>query len=186
MDDRPSRLRGKHVELRELTTRDLEQLRAFVNDPEVMRASSVYAPVSDVQQEEWFRATMHRHTAVWFGVEDVRARPAHLVGTCCLVDIDWIGRSAELRVRIGIKELWGSGLGTDACSVLLDFGFDELNLERIGLRVWGSNTRAQRVYEKLGFVVEGRLRRAGFINGVRDDVILMGLLRDEWRAGKSS
>jgi RimJ/RimL family protein N-acetyltransferase len=181
-----SRLHGASVILRELTTADLPVLRSFVNDPEVMRASSVYAPVSDVQQEAWFKSAVASHNAMWFGIEDTRAEAARLVGTCCLVDIDWVGRVAELRIRLGDKDVWNGGLGTDACSVLLNFGFDDLNLERVGLRLWGRNTRAQRVYEKLGFVVEGRLRSAGFINGQRDDVIWMGLLREEWRARRSS
>ena len=175
------RLRGSSTLLRELTTSDLPTLRSFVNDPEVMRASSVYAPISDLQQEAWFRAATGAHNAVWFGIEDVRSEPAKLVGTCCLVEIDWVGRVAELRIRIGEKQVWGDGLGTDACRLLLAFGFDDLNLERIGLRLWGSNARAQHVYERLGFTLEGRLRGAGFVNGVREDVIWMGLLRDEWR-----
>ena len=175
-------LRGEKVVLRALTTRDLEALRAFVNDPEVMRASSVYAPINDRQQEAWWNTVTLGHHAVWFAIEDVRTQSPQLVGTCCLVDIDWVGRAAELRIRIGEKAVWGGGLGSDACAVLLGFGFDELNLERIGLRVWASNTRAQRLYDKLGFVVEGRLRRAAYVNGVTEDVIVMGLLRDEWRA----
>lgn len=175
-----TRLQGAQVRLRELTSRDLETLRQFVNDPEVMRSSSVYAPVSDVQQEAWFRAMVNQHNAVWFGVEALSS--GELVGTCCLVDIDWIGRVAELRIRIGAKHAWGTGMGTEACELLLAFGFQDLNLERIGLRVWGRNTRAQHVYAKLGFSVEGRLRRAGVVQGETDDLVWMGLLRDEWLA----
>lgn len=177
-----TRLRGTHVLLRELTTADQPALRAFVNDPDVMRASSVYAPVSDVQQDSWFKSAMGSHNAHWFGIEDIRTEQPRLVGTCCLVDIDWVGRVAELRIRLGDKTVWGDGLGSDACALLLAFAFDDLNLERVGLRLWAKNTRAQRLYEKLGFIVEGRLRSAGFINGSRDDVIWMGLLREEWRA----
>lgn len=176
-----TRLTGKLVRLRELTTADQPALRAFVNDPEVMRASSIYAPVSDVQQEAWFRSAMTNSHMVWFGVEDIRREEPTLVGTCCIVDIDWVGRVGELRIRIGDKQAWGEGIGTDACAVLLDFAFDDLNLERVGLRFWGRNTRAQRVYEKLGFVLEGRLRGAGFIHGQRDDLVLMGILRNEWK-----
>lgn len=179
----PPRLRGNQIQLRELTSRDLEALRGFVNDPVVMRASSVYAPVSDLQQQDWFRSVVANHHAVWFGIEDVRAPESVLVGTCCLVDLDWIGRTGELRIRIGARSAWGEGLGKEACSLLIRYGFDELNLQRIGLRLWGSNTRAQRLYEGLGFTQEGRLRRAGFVNGKVEDLIWMGLLRDEWQAG---
>jgi RimJ/RimL family protein N-acetyltransferase len=70
--------------------------------------------------------------------------------------------------------------------LLVDFAFDDLNLQRVGLRVWGANTRAQRLYEKLGFVVEGRLRRAGYVNGRADDLVVMGLLREDWHARAGS
>ena len=46
--------------------------------------------------------------AVWFGVEALSS--GELVGTCCLVDIDWIGRVAELRIRIGAKHAWGTAI----------------------------------------------------------------------------
>lgn len=175
------RLRASRVQLRELTSRDLDALRGFVNDPVVMRASSVYAPVSDIQQEAWFRSITAAHNAVWFGIDDVRAPEPVLIGTCCLVDLDWIGRTGELRIRIGARTAWGQGFGQEACSLLIRYGFDELNLQRIGLRLWASNTRAQRLYERLGFTQEGRLRRAGFVNGKAEDLIWMGLLRDEWQ-----
>lgn len=177
----PSRLRGQRTQLRELTSRDLDVLRDFVNDPIVMRASSVYAPVSDVQQEAWFRNAVSNSHAVWFGVEDVRTSDPTLVGTCCLVDLDWVGRTGELRIRIGARSAWGQGLGREACALLIRYGFEELNLQRIGLRLWASNTRAQRLYDGLGFVQEGRLRRAGYVNGVAEDLVWMGLLREEWK-----
>jgi RimJ/RimL family protein N-acetyltransferase len=177
-----TRLHGKLVGLRALERKDREELRAFVNDPEVMRLSSVYVPVSDVQQDEWFESAFHDHRAVWFGIEDIRTDPPRLIGTCCLVDIDWVGRSGELRIRLGVKEAWGGGLGTDACRLLIDFAFNDLNLQRLGLRVWDSNTRAQRLYARLGFVMEGRLRRAGFVHGRVNDLVVMGLLREEWPA----
>ena len=173
-------LRGTLVRLRALTSDDREILRSFINDPEVLQQSNTYAPVSDIQQEAWFRAAVTHQNQAWFGIETLES-PASLVGTCCLVDIDWIGRVAELRIRIGDKETWGKALGSEACRLLVEFGFDHLNLERIWLRVFAPNDRARRLYAKLGFVEEGRLRRAWHLKGVTGDVIVMGLLRDEWR-----
>jgi RimJ/RimL family protein N-acetyltransferase len=179
--DRPTtRIHGASVLLRALERADLETLRSFVNDPEVMRFSNTFRPISDEQQEAWWQRTSHAADAVWFGIEDIRSGRGKLVGTCCLVDADWVSRVAELRIRIGDKEAWGHGLGTEACALLVAFGFEHLNLGRIWLRVFGSNGRAIRLYEKMGFVTEGRLRRAAFIQGVEEDVVLMGLLREEW------
>jgi RimJ/RimL family protein N-acetyltransferase len=172
-------MRGKAVHLRALVREDRETLRSFINDPEVLAASNVYRPISDVQQDAWFDAAMKSDTQAWFGIATAESR--ELIGTCCLVDIDWVGRGAELRIRIGDKRAWGKALGGEACALLVEFGFRHLNLERIWLRVFARNARALAMYEKLGFVVEGRLRRAWTIGGVTDDVIVMGLLRDEWK-----
>ena len=172
-------LRGTGIRLRALQTADQETLRAFVNDPQVLRLSNSYRPISDVQQEAWWRHVTQDAHQVWFGIEDLPT--AKLLGTCCLVDIEWISRQAELRIRIGAKEAWGRSLGTEACTLLIGYGFGQLNLERIWLRVAAPHTAALRLYEKLGFAIEGRLRRATVIDGAPEDVVMMALLRDDWR-----
>jgi len=54
------------------------------------------------------------------------------------------------------------GIGMDATKLTLVYGFETLNLDRIELRVIDDNARARHIYEKMGFVEEGRLRRAAF------------------------
>jgi len=177
---------GRAVRLRALTSADVEALRGFINSPEVLRFSNVYRPVSDAQQEVWWKSVCADPGVVWFGIDDLTGEAPVLVGSCCLVDIDPVARQAELRLRIGDKQAWGRTLGSEACSLLLAFGFQHLNLERIWLRVFAPNERALRLYQKLGFVVEGRMRRAWHFQGVTDDAIIMGLLRHEWQPTQSS
>ncbi|MCI0396036.1 MAG: GNAT family N-acetyltransferase [Chloroflexi bacterium] len=176
-------IRGQNVCLRAICRDDLESLRRFVNDPEVMQYSNVFQPINDYQQEKWFEQISSATDSVWFAIDDVRREEPQLIGTCCLVGIDWVGRAAELRIRIGDREAWGQRLGSEACHHLITYGFQDLNLERIWLRVFASNARAIRMYEGLGFQVEGRLRRTITIKGVAEDLILMGLLRMEWESG---
>ncbi len=184
-DLRRGGLRGTNVRLRALERGDLEVLRAMVNDPEVMRFSNTFRPISDVEQTAWLEGAVKSSSAVWFGIEDARRGPSSLVGTCCLVDIDQVGRKAELRVRLGDPTSWGGGLGTEACALLVQHGFGELNLERIWLRVFDHNERALRLYQKLGFVEEGRLRRHDWVGGLARDTVILGLLRDEWKGASA-
>ncbi|HUP92435.1 MAG TPA: GNAT family protein [Solimonas sp.] len=167
--------------MRALTRDDAETLRQFVNDPDVMQFSNNYAPIHEEQQQRWLQHALESGNATWFGLCDRSAESAPLVGTCCLVDLDPIARSAELRIRIGRKEAWGRKLGGEACALLLRYGFEERNLERIWLRVFANNPRAIRMYESLGMVHEGTWRRAAFIGGAWLDIQLMALLRSEWR-----
>lgn len=173
-------IKGQRVVLRSLCATDLETLRGFVNDPEVMQHSNSFAPIHEAAQRRWYESMSANEHAIWFGIAGAADPAVALVGTCCLVDIDRVGRQAELRIRIGDKRSWGGGMGTEACSLLLRYGFEEQNLQRIWLRVFARNERATGMYRKLGFREEGRLRRGAYIGGQHDDVILMGLLREEW------
>jgi diamine N-acetyltransferase len=95
-----------------------------------------------------------------------------------LLNINWRHRSGELQIRIGDAASRGRGLGTEAVRLLCDFGFADLNLHRIYLHVFASNSRAIGAYEKAGFVREGLLRQAAYIDGQWVDVVLMGLIRE--------
>jgi RimJ/RimL family protein N-acetyltransferase len=104
------------------------------------------------------------------------------VGTIGLKNLDLINGSAGLGISVGAEEDRGRGYGSDALRALLGFGFGELRLERIWLEVYDMNAGAQRVYERVGFVHEGTLRRAAFREGVHHDVHRLAILADEWRA----
>jgi RimJ/RimL family protein N-acetyltransferase len=69
---------------------------------------------------------------------------------------------------------------------LLSFAFATLNLHRVALRVFEDNAAARRVYEKVGFVLEGRQRDGDFREGAYRDVLLYAILRREWLARRSA
>jgi RimJ/RimL family protein N-acetyltransferase len=79
-----------------------------------------------------------------------------------------------------VKEYWNNGFGTDAMKALVHYLFYTMNVNRIQLDTWSGNERAIRSYEKLGFVVEGRLRNDAFIDGKYYDTMIMGLLKKEF------
>jgi RimJ/RimL family protein N-acetyltransferase len=104
------------------------------------------------------------------------------IGNIALFDFDWRIRMAELGVLIGDKEYWNKGYGTEAVGLLIKHAFATLNLNRVFLRVYQTNPRAIRAYEKAGFVHEGRFRQAHYHDGEYVDVIFMSVLRSEWQA----
>ena len=114
-------------------------------------------------------------------VEDERP-----IGEVMLVDIDHVNGSAEIGIFIGAPAEWGKGYGTDAVRALVDFDFVELRLERVcWLNVWTENPRAQRSYEKVGFVREATLRHDRWEGGRYTDGHVMSILRDEWQTRRS-
>jgi len=72
----------------------------------------------------------------------------------------------------------GRGLGRRLLKKIVTAGW-AFGLERIELQAYGSNTLAIALYERFGFVHEGRRRKARFLDGEYDDTVIMGLLRGE-------
>jgi RimJ/RimL family protein N-acetyltransferase len=104
------------------------------------------------------------------------------IGRADIFEIDRYNGSAGFGLAIGEHDLRGGGLGTEAVDAITDFCFGQLRLERVWLVTDSVNLRAQRVYEKAGFVHEARLRRAFYQDGIFQDDIRMAILRDEWAA----
>lgn len=79
--------------------------------------------------------------------------------------------------------MWGRGYGSEATKLMLEYGFKNLKLHRIQLIVLDLNERAQQVYRKMGFVEEGIQREALLINNKWHNVVLMGILENEFTYG---
>jgi RimJ/RimL family protein N-acetyltransferase len=109
-----------------------------------------------------------------------------LIGFIALRSIRWSQGEAWVGVGIGEPVYWGRGYGTDAMRLVLRYAFMELNLERVSLNVFLSNERAVRSYEKAGFQREGIERQNTHRDGKTEDVLYMGILRQEWLAQNGS
>ena len=102
------------------------------------------------------------------------------IGRCLLFNIDSINRSAMFGIFIGEKSYWGKGYAHEATKLLLDYGFNLLNLNSVMLGVMSFNQRALRSYQKVGFKEIGRRRQARIVGGQKFDVIFMDLLAEEF------
>ena len=98
------------------------------------------------------------------------------IGTAGLMSIDYLHRTAELRMGIGEHDCWGKGYGTEATRLLLDYAFNALALHNVMLRVFSYNQRAIRAYLRAGFREIGRRRQAQRIGSRVYDVVLMDCL----------
>jgi RimJ/RimL family protein N-acetyltransferase len=176
---------GERVRLRAAERKDIEKFHEWINDPEVTEGLALYLPMSMRDEEDWFEGLAKRPPQEKpLAIECRDGDSWELIGNSGFFDLDHQARSGEIGIMIGDKSHWNRGYGTEAMSLLLRHGFDTLNLNRIFLRVYASNPRAIRSYEKAGFIHEGRLREAVFQRGTSGDVLIMGILRSEWDARK--
>lgn len=176
-------IRGEKVSLRPITPSDLPRLVEWSQDPEVKRHLEGDYPLNLEEASIWFRSMLSdRHNKRWAIV----AADGHLIGDIELDHITWRSGEAELRICIGEKAYWDQGYGTDAVSTVCRHAFDDMQLQRVYLRVFADNPRAVRCYAKAGFRKEGRLRRPDQ-SGTLREIFLMRLLQTEYavQAGRT-
>lgn len=88
---------------------------------------------------------------------------------------------AEIGYWVGVP-YWGHGYATEASQALVAWAFEMLPIQRIHARHVASNPASGAVMRKLGMSPEGRQRRQVVKWGVADDLMLYGILREEFEA----
>ncbi len=170
---------GDSVYLRPIEVEDAPHFVEWLNDSEVRcYLARNFPPLNLGRELEWIENLYKDRNSVTFGV--VLKESDKLIGSTGFGNVDWRNRRAGFGIVIGDKTEWSKGTGTEATKLVVRYGFDTLNLNRIFLHVFDHNPRAMRAYEKAGFVREGVLRQDRYVNGAYRDAIVMGILREEW------
>ena len=176
---RPVFLRGDLIYLRPIDSADHAQLLAWANDPEVRGLTGEVAPTTAAGLDAYLDKVSNDTSRVWFAI--VVCETHRLIGECGLLRMFHPWRTTDLSIILGDKAAWGKGYGTEVIRLLLDYAFGYLNLHRVAIGVVGSNERALRFYEKLGFRREGVQRDGYFYNHRYQDFVMMSMLEDEFR-----
>jgi RimJ/RimL family protein N-acetyltransferase len=165
------------IKLRALEPEDMEALRATVNDPEMEKMVVGWSfPVSKRQQMSWYERVIGNPTNHRFAVE----YEGKFVGISTLTDIDWKNRSAFHGVKLTQDAPKRMGLGFDAVVAVMKYAFEELQLNRLFTGILEYNIPSQKLYEKCGWVAEGRYRQCVFKENAYYDEIPVAILRDEY------
>ena len=110
----------------------------------------------------------------------VRREDAAMIGTCTLYAIDVPCRRADVGYAL-LPSTWGRGYANEAVTRLLDWGFGELDLNRVEADIDPRNAASMRALERLGFTREGHLRERWIVGGEVCDSLMYGLLAREWK-----
>jgi RimJ/RimL family protein N-acetyltransferase len=171
-------LKGEKVILAPIKREHIEKFLIWLNDPEITQYLMQFRPLTEDMEEEWYESLKDRKDDIIFAILIDKTK---LIGNCSIMNINWIDRVGTCGIFIGDKEEQGKGYGTEAMELLLMYGFNTLNLNRLALEVNDFNSRAIKCYRKVGFVEEGRKREACFRNGEYHDQIMMSILRKEFK-----
>jgi RimJ/RimL family protein N-acetyltransferase len=171
---------GQLVRLREMRAEDAETYVRWLNNCDLSeRIMGGAMPMTLEQEKEWISKNAGRQEeACHFAVETLDGK---LLGTSGYHHLDWKNRKCMVGWFIGDPENRGQGYGTDLIETLLKVCFDVLGLRKVSLDVYEFN-EAARLYERLGFTLEGAFRKEKFVRGKWWDERRYGMFKTEWAA----
>jgi ribosomal-protein-alanine N-acetyltransferase len=167
---------GEFLYLRALEKNDLEgEYKQWLNDPLITQFNSHGRfPNNNLKMEDYFHFTQTSNNALVLAIIDKKTN--NHVGNISLQNINWIDRSAEFAILLGSSTIWGKGYGYESAKLIINHGFEKLNLHRIYCGTSSQNIGMQKLALKLKMKLEGERLEAIFKNGVYFNIIEYGIL----------
>lgn len=165
-----------------LEVRDADKLYALINRNREHIGKWLKFPSITVTSEdskafiERVRLRYAKGDGYWLGIWN----DDELVGSIGFLYIDQENKKTEIGYWLG-KEYEGKGMVTKSIKALINYGFDELHLNKIEIGAATDNVKSRAIPERLGFKLEGEIRDYEYINGRFLDRVIYGLKSTEWR-----
>ena len=176
------KLVGKKCYLSPINIEDYDQYYKWLNQSETTIYLSVFHEIIARHQEKELLTKLIRTEEGNYMMAIVENGTNKLLGNCGLLHVDLVNRTAEFGIFIGDKEYRGKGIGEEATRLILDFGFNAINLHHIWLRAFSFNKNAIGLYKKIGFKIIGTKRESRIIGDKKIDEILMDILPHEFKS----
>ncbi|WP_188357388.1 GNAT family N-acetyltransferase [Leuconostoc falkenbergense] len=173
---------GKNVKLSHYHETDGENLANWQWDENFLSTltSDMIHPYTANDWEKIFLENTDSSENVAFTIR--KTNDDSLVGYVTLTDISVRNHSCELGIGFPKAEDRSIGYGTEAMKLILDYGFNNLNMHKIKLSVYPFNTGAVKAYTKVGFVKEGTAKDEIFYDGKWVDIDYYAIFQDDWFA----
>ena len=177
---------GARIHLREVRTADVtERYYRWMNDPEVNRyLETRYVPQSVENIADFVRRMAGKSDEPFFAI--CTNDTAEHIGNIKIGPVNWRHRHADVSLLIGEKEYWGKGYASEAISLVTQFGFEVMNLNKLEAGCYVENEGSARAFEKCGYAREGLLRGHLFLNGRETDCIRLGLRAEDYFTGRTA
>lgn len=164
------------VTIRKFALEDIPNKIRWINDPENNQYLHYRLPLEYEKTVEWFQKNQGR-TDRYDAVIEADGLPVGLIG---LLSIDGQNRKAEYYVSMGDTAYKGKGAAYQASRLILEYGFVELGLQKIYLYTETGNTAAQKLFRRVGFRMEGILKKDLFSRGRYVDRYVYGIMREDY------
>lgn len=172
------------INLSKIKKEDMEHIYRWFSDTGFLKYYDYYPPfpLNKDEVDKIFNDYENSNKSKVFAVRLENS----IIGVAGFDDMIEENQVATLFIGLGNENERGKGYGMEAMKLLLRYGFINLNFHRIQLNVLEFNKRAISLYEKCGFKKEGIFREFVLRDGKRYNLLLYGLLRNEWIKNKDS
>lgn len=174
---------GKKVGLRAVEKEDLSLLRDWRNLTDFRRNFREVRELSLADQEAWYESLQKtKHVNFMFTIVDIETNEA--IGAAGLLYINWINRSADFSFYIGKDKAYidDEGIAKEAAELLIDYGFNNLNLNKIWMELYEFDIKKIAFFTKeFNFKQDGLLRQNCFEDGKYWDSVIISLLINDYK-----
>lgn len=178
---------GERVILRPFEEKDCDVMYTILNEPNLKKLTgsvssdeeAFAAPQPEEREKilQWYRTRNEQNNRLDLAVVDKESN--QVIGEVVFNEYDEETNNVNFRVLLS-EASCNKGLGTEALSLFIQYGMEELELHKIGLEVYSFNPRAEKVYQKVGFKLEGIKREEFIYNREYIDVKIYGLLKSDY------
>jgi diamine N-acetyltransferase len=170
-------LESKRLLIKPIEEEDLQYLLELRWEQSIMNYL-IHEPLSLANQKKWFSSLSSKDIPflIWLKSDNNKY---HRAGTVGLYNINTRHQRAIWRVRLD-PLYQGKGIAYEAVNLVLDYGFNTLNINKIISDSFADNQAIVNLSQKLGFKKEGLLKKHYFHKGEFRDAIQFGLLREDF------
>lgn len=172
-------LQTERLVLREVQAKDAKDMFTYLSDKEVMKYFGLapFQTITEVIAEiSWYQSILQKGTGIRWGItlkgED------KMIGSCGFHNKVPKHYRSEIGIELS-RDYWKQGIAEEALKAVLQYGFEQMQLERIEALIEPPNKPSQRLVEKQGFTKEGLLRSYEFTCGKFDDLYMYSLLKGD-------
>lgn len=174
-------INGSKVYLTAIEKEDLKQLMYWRNKPSFRKFFREYNEINSSMQENWFeKKVLNDNSTIMFSIKSIESD--ELLGCCGLCYINWVHGYADLSLYIGWNNEYidNKGYAEESCKLLFNYGFNELRLNKIWTEIYEFDNKKKKLYEFLGFSLDGVLRENYFYDGKWWSSYILSLLNKEY------
>lgn len=166
------------LSIRPVEASDLMFLKKLRTDKQTWFYLTSIGMLTDEDQLDWYNSMRSDLKREYF----VIVQDSTSVGVVRFDEINHLNKSIRVGADI-VPHMRGKGLGTSTYRLILKYCFDYINMNRVWLLVLDYNKIGLHLYQKVGFIIEGRMREAVYRDGNYHDQVVMSILRNEYRNG---